>query len=263
MDAQSVELLAAYDEQLRTAAEVRDATEVQRFGPLWIARFGTDQLFVTYRELDDPKLLVEHVAELLTSDPTITQAEWKTRSHDVAPGLEAALAAAGFIAGETESVMLGEAAGLVNAQTPPGVTLRPLTDPEEMRAALYLQDRVFESSYAERMLPELMQRQANGDPLELWVAEADGRMVSTGRIDPIAGTEFAGIWGGVTLPEYRGRGIYRALTAARVRSAMQHGVRWIHSDSTEFSRPILERSGLVKVTETIPWTWERASGDAT
>ncbi len=85
----------------------------------------------------------------------------------------------------------------------------------------------------------------------------DGRIICSGRIDPIPGTTFAGIWGGATLPEYRGRGIYRALTAARVRSAMARGVRWIHSDSTADSRPIFERAGLVKVTETVPWVWRR------
>ena len=58
------------------------------------------------------------------------------------------------------------------------------------------------------------------------------------------GTEFAGIWGGSTLPEFRGRGIYRALVAARARSAIARGVRFIHSDCTDMSRPILERSGL-------------------
>ena len=72
-----------------------------------------------------------------------------------------------------------------------------------------------------------------------------------------AGTEFAGIWGGATRPEWRGRGIYRALTAARARSALALGKRLMHSDSTEFSRPILERAGLVKVSATAPYMWRR------
>ena len=89
------------------------------------------------------------------------------------------------------------------------------------------------------------------------MAEHDGRIVSAGRLEPVADTEFAGIWGGSTLPEYRGRGIYRALTAARARSAMGHGKRFINSDSTEFSRPILERSGFLKVSTTTPYEWRR------
>jgi predicted GNAT family acetyltransferase len=89
--------------------------------------------------------------------------------------------------------------------------------------------------------------------MELWVAEHDGRIVSAGRLEPVADSDFAGIWGGATLPEWRGRGIYRALTAARARSALRLGKRLLHSDSTPMSRPILERSGLVPVGTTTPY----------
>jgi hypothetical protein len=73
----------------------------------------------------------------------------------------------------------------------------------------------------------------------------------------VPGTEFAGIWGGATLKEWRGRGIYRALTAVRAKSALAKGKTLINSDSTEFSRPILERSGLIKVSTTTPYQWQR------
>ncbi len=66
-----------------------------------------------------------------------------------------------------------------------------------------------------------------------------------------------GIWGGATRSQWRGRGIYRALTAARARSALALGKRLMHSDSTEFSRPILERAGLIKVSTTTPYMWRR------
>ncbi|HVK35474.1 MAG TPA: GNAT family N-acetyltransferase, partial [Microlunatus sp.] len=59
------------------------------------------------------------------------------------------------------------------------------------------------------------------------------------------------------LPQWRRRGIYRALTAARAHSALALGKTLLHSDSTEFSRPILERSGLIKVTTTTPYEWRR------
>lgn len=253
-------LLAEYDTHLRTAAEVQGALDVQRYGPLWIAWLDEGRLFVTYGALDDPGERVGWVASLISADESIVQAEWKTRTHDHTPGLDAALTASGFAPGESESVMLGEASTLIGAEPPAGVTVRVLTEPDEMRAALDMQDVVFGGTrQADRMLQSILERRANGEAVELWAAEADGIIVSAGRIDPVSGTAFAGIWGGATLPAYRGRGIYRALTAARVRSAMSHGVRWIHSDSTAFSRPILERAGLVKVTETVPWTWERGA----
>ena len=251
------DLLAEYDDALRTEAEMQGAETVQRSGPLWIGRFRGGRLFVTYRELDDAAPRVREVAAILAGDDSIAHAEWKTRSHDHAPGLADALTAAGFVPEESESVMLGEAAALIDADPPGGVSVRMLTTPEDIRSALDMQDAVFGGTpRADSALPELLSRQGEGS-VEVWGAEVDGRMVSAGRIEIVPGTRFAGIWGGATLPEYRGRGIYRALTAARARSAIAHGVRWIHSDSTEFSRPILERSGLVKVTETVPWIWER------
>jgi GNAT superfamily N-acetyltransferase len=96
---------------------------------------------------------------------------------------------------------------------------------------------------------------------QFWVAESDNgdgsRVVCSGRLAMVEGTEFAGVWGGSTLPEWRGRGIYRALTAARARAALAEGVRYIQSDCTSMSRPILERSGLVAVTTTTPYVWTR------
>ena len=47
------------------------------------------------------------------------------------------------------------------------------------------------------------------------------------------------------------------LTSARAQAALRLGKTMINSDSTEFSRPILERSGLVKVSTTTPYEWRR------
>ena len=73
----------------------------------------------------------------------------------------------------------------------------------------------------------------------------------------VAGSDFAGLWGGGVLTSWRKRGIYRALTAVRARAALAEGKTLVNSDSTEFSRPILERSGLVKVSTTTPYLWRR------
>jgi predicted GNAT family acetyltransferase len=120
-----------------------------------------------------------------------------------------------------------------------------------------MQDEVFGAPVSDETANAILRRQALGDGMELWVAEADGQIVTAGRLEPVADTEVAGIWGGSTRPEWRGRGIYRALTAARARSALALGKTLIHSDSTEYSRPILERYGFVKVSTTTPYAWER------
>jgi GNAT superfamily N-acetyltransferase len=100
----------------------------------------------------------------------------------------------------------------------------------------------------------IQRRLDNEDGIELWVAQYEGQMIGAGRLEPVRGTRFAGIWGGAMRPEWRGRGIYRALTAARARSALRMGKSLIHSDSSEYSRPILERSGLIKVSTTTAYS---------
>ena len=71
-------------------------------------------------------------------------------------------------------------------------------------------------------------RAACDDGMELWVAEHQSLIVSAGRPEPVPSTDFAGIWGGATPEEWRGRGVYRAVTAARARAALARGKTLIH-----------------------------------
>jgi predicted N-acetyltransferase YhbS len=154
--------------------------------------------------------------------------------------------------------MMGDARLLAVGVDPPhGVTLRTVTSEADVRAMSAMADEAFGDPVSDERAEALLRRLDLRDGMELWVAEADGVMVSAGRLEPVAATEVAGIWGGATLVGWRGRGIYRALTAARARSALRLGKTILHSDSTEFSRPILERSGLVKVSTTTPYEWSR------
>jgi ribosomal protein S18 acetylase RimI-like enzyme len=258
------EFLALYDRQLRTEAETQGAIAVARLGALLLVTFAGGQGFVTYPYLDGTNAqpiayLVRRVLELFREDPEITQVEWKTRGHDRAPGLHEALLQHGFEPEEMESVMIGQAALLdVDVPLPDGVTLRRVSEEHDVRAMAAVQDRVFDDDNgAAGSADKLLRRLALGDGIQLWVAEAEGQIVGAGRLEPVAGTEFAGIWGGATVEAWRGQGIYRALTAERARSARAAGKSLIHSDSTEYSRPILERSGFIKVTTTTPYHWHR------
>jgi ribosomal protein S18 acetylase RimI-like enzyme len=259
----SREYLEAYDRQLRTDAETPGAIAVERLGPLRLVTFAGGRGFVTYQNLSGAgaATIAGWVREVLAhyhADAAITRVEWKTRVHDRAPGLHDALVSSGFVPGEPESIMIGEARRLaVDVALPGEVGLREVTSEPDVRAMCAMQAEVFGDPDVEGTANAVLRRLATGDGMQLWVAEAGGQIVSAGRLEPVAGTGFAGIWGGATRPQWRGRGIYRALTAARARSALALGKRLMHSDSTEFSRPILERAGLVKVTATTPYRWRR------
>ena len=255
------QLLAAYDSQLRTDAETPSAVDVERLGPLRLVTFAGGRGFITYADLagadaDTIRGWVGQALGAFREQPAITRVEWKTRGHDVAPGLHESLLEHGFVPDEPESIMIGEAAPLAaDLPLPAGVSLRRVTSGPEVRAMCAMDSLVFGDDRAEETAQALLRSLDLDDGMELWVAEAAGEIVSAGRLEPVAGTEFAGLWGGATLPQWRRRRIYRALTAARARSALTLGKSLLHSDSTEFSRPILERSGLIKVSTTTPYEW--------
>jgi hypothetical protein len=256
-------LLAAYDEELRTDAETPSALAVADLGPLWLVTFAGGQGFVTYKDLggadaDTIQRLVVEAVSHYRRDQQINRIEWKTRGHDHAPGLHDALLDTGFSPDEPESIMIGEARALaVDVPTPPGVRLRRVTTEPDVRAMCAMVGAVFDDANSDEEADALLRRLTLDDGMELWVAEHEGQILSAGRLEPVRGSQFAGIWGGATRPEWRGKGLYRAVTAARARSALRARKTLIHSDSTEYSRPILERSGLVRVSTTTPYRWHR------
>ena len=143
------EYLDAYDCQLRAEAETPSAVAVTRLGRLRLVTFAGGRGFVTYRDLGgaDSATIARWVEEALThyrNDAVITRVEWKTREHDRAPGLYDTLVRHGFVPGELESIMVGEAALLaVDRPLPKGVDLRRVTSAVDVRALSAMQEEVF------------------------------------------------------------------------------------------------------------------------
>ncbi|UNK72533.1 GNAT family N-acetyltransferase [Microbacterium sp. H1-D42] len=255
------EYLAAYDRQLRGDVELAGAHDTASLGPLRVAVFPGGQGFIGYQHLggadaDGVRGLVDAALAHFASLPGIRSIEWKTRAHDHAPGLHDALIACGFVPEDAESIMIGEASLLVQeVALPDGVTLRRARSDDEVIAMERMHGIVFGHREWHARADEMIRRLAEDESMELWTAVVDDEVVSAGRLEPVVGTEFAGLWGGATLPQWRGRGIYRALTAQRAMAALAGGKTYLQSDSTEFSRPILARAGLVKVSTTTPYVW--------
>jgi GNAT superfamily N-acetyltransferase len=161
--------------------------------------------------------------------------EWKYYSHD-GPELYERLVAAGLEPEDEETVVVAEAASI--PPPPADLDLR-----EDAEAFVELAAAVFGRDQGPGFLP-------NPAPVVVYV---DGKPVSGGRVDLEPDVEFAGLFGGGTLPEYRGRGLYRATVARRAEIARAAGYRFLYVDALPTSRPILERLGFVKLTTTTPF----------
>jgi GNAT superfamily N-acetyltransferase len=180
------------------------------------------------------------------------EVEWKLFSHDGPPNLGATLAAAGFAPEEPETFLVLDLETHAPPFDPPaGVEVRQVTDAAGAAELVAVSDAAFGRSEPWR-LKALVARLE--DPTQaLFVAYDGGAPVSSGRLEFAPGKAFAGLYGGGTVPNHQGRGVYRALVAARAAAARRRGHRYLTVDARDTSRPILERLGFEALAGVRGW----------
>jgi ribosomal protein S18 acetylase RimI-like enzyme len=255
------ELLAAYDAQVRAHVPERlpAGAVAEQDGPL--TRFVGFALggFVVYRDLDGfdgpelDELIARQVRFFAERDERF---EWKFYGHDRPADLPERLRAAGFVPEDREAVVIAAAADVAASPQPPdGVTLRETGSRADLDRIADLELAVWDEEHgvlADELEAEMA---ADAESLAVVLAEAGDTLTCAAWVRFEHGTQFATLWGGATLPEWRRRGIYRSLVAYRANLAVERGYRFLQVDASDDSRPILERLGFVAVTTTTPYVW--------
>ena len=151
------------------------------------------------------------------------------------------------------------------AQLPEGLSLREVTSRTDFERIAALEQAVWGEEDQRNWLVDMLESERAVDPdaLAIVVAEAATTVVCAAWIRFERGTEFATLWGGATLPEWRRRGIYRATVGYRANLAAGRGFRYLETDASDDSRPILERLGFTAVTSTTPYVWSPPTVPAT
>ena len=191
--------------------------------------------------------------------------EWKVYGHDTPADLGSRLAAAGFEPDEPETLMVFDLAAPPRAgdatAEPRGVDIRRVTDAAGLADLIAAGSAAFGRSETEQMarIGRELSARLDDPALSLYVAYAAGRPVAGARLVCPHARSFAGLWGGGTIPEYRGRGIDRALVHARAEEARRRGYRYLRVDARETSRPILERLEFIALTRVTEWRLEIAA----
>jgi len=191
-----------------------------------------------------------------------TPVEWKYYDYDQPANLPARLVAAGFEPDDEEVMLVAETTAIDSRVVlPDGVRLVPVTDEAGLSAMM----RVHDLGFADHPSPELAARlrsQLGSEQIQMVVAMAGDEPVSSARVEFVAGTDFAGLWGGGTVPAWRGKGIFRALVAYRTGLAAARGYRYLQVDALPTSRPILQRLGFEPVARTTPYVFTPAGPGA-
>jgi len=171
--------------------------------------------------------------------------EWKVYSYDKPDNLKELLKQEGFTIGDPEALMVME----VDEQHPLFVNghsndVKEITDEQGIKEIISLEDAIWNESLAELGERLWRDKQNNPDTLFLYGIYEDSKLVSAAWMYLEENSSFASLWGGSTLPAYRGKGYYSQLLAVRAQKAFEKGHPLLTVDASPMSRPILEKCGF-------------------
>ncbi|GAA5020081.1 GNAT family N-acetyltransferase [Terrabacter aeriphilus] len=205
---------------------------------------------------DDPDGLIARVRDFFADRGQ--RVEWKTYDYDGPADLGARLAAAGFVREDDEALVLGAAEPLAQQELalPDGVVVRAADCFEDFARMRTMSETVWGETHAwvtDSLYPDWVARPESMDVVVVEESR-EGPVLCAARGEYDA-SSFVGLWGGSTLPGWRGRGLYRATLLHRARLGIERGKRHVRVDASPDSEPILTRLGLRRVATTTPYVF--------
>ena len=176
---------------------------------------------------------------------------WKFCSHDTSPLLMDRLLAHGFARDEEESaIMVLELDPLpVELQTPSQHDIRRKHPGDDVSDLLTVLNGAFGGDVSRALYMVYDEMCGNPTRVSMYIAYVDGQPASCGWTRfPLPGKDFASLWAGSTLPQFRQHGLYTALLAVRAREAAERGFRFLTIEAGNMSRPIVEKHGFTTIS---------------
>lgn len=180
--------------------------------------------------------------------------EWKVYDTDKPKEIKQYLIQHGFEEGEAESFMLMDLSEIED-YLPESNACVEVTDPAGIRDYISVAEKVWGGDHSGQEAHLIASKQNAPENTSLYVIYENGLAVSSARIEYTSNSPFAGIWGGSTLEDFRGRGHYSALLHKRINDAKKRGVKYLTIDASDMSRPIVEKYGFRFITTTTPYEY--------
>lgn len=249
------EILALFDQQERIGVEfpgLRKEVLPQ------VVRFVSPPggySFILYSRLDQ-ETVESAIAEQVDYFDALGQPfEWKVYDYDAPPDLRQRLAARSFAVGDAEAVMVLELDQIpASLLQPVTADVRRITTRARLEDVVHIKNEVWGRNF-DGLQERLGAHLDIPDYLSVYVAYVDDIPACAAWIYFQPGSQFGGLWGGSTVPAYRGRGLYTAVLAVRAQEALRRGCRFLTIDASPMSRPIVARHGFQLLTMTYPCEW--------
>jgi GNAT superfamily N-acetyltransferase len=249
-------VLAAFDAQIRRRPETGPGILVQRDAYTTRVVAPVDGWSgVTWSDLADADVDAAIRGQVEAFAAAGRPWEWKYYSYDQPATLPERLRDHGLVPAEAEALMVAPLSDVGGPVAPPGgVDVVQVADEDGVDALVQVHDQVFGGDHSAVGRSVLADLASQRGAVEAFVAYAGVTPVAAGRVTFHVGTDFASLWGGGTIPAWRGRGVFRALVSHRAARAHARGFRYLQVDASPDSRPILRGMGFVELATTVPFT---------
>jgi GNAT superfamily N-acetyltransferase len=183
--------------------------------------------------------------------------EWKAFAHDQPADLVQRLAARGFEIDDPEVVLALDLSSTNTSEATHDV--RRLLNPTELQDVARIRQQTDGADPQHRVAQLAYEMTHEPDSISVYVAYVDNTPAACAWIRFPQKSAFASLWGGTTVPELRGRGLYTALLQIRLREAQDRRYAYLTVDAGPMSRPILEKHGFTLLTCATACTWSASS----
>jgi GNAT superfamily N-acetyltransferase len=190
-------------------------------------------------EVDELDEVIDEIHEHVRAHGR-TACSWEVGSSATPPGLVDLLLQRGLYDDPHNPLHIGMAlSGELAGPPPAGIEVRRVRSQEDELVNARIGAIAFEED-------EVVPKPYDPDsPIVSYLAFIDG--VPVGRATGTFSEYGVTLFGGSTLPEWRGRGVYKALVHARLRDAAERGSPVAVTQAGQMSRPILEKLGFREV----------------
>jgi hypothetical protein len=249
-------LLIRYDKDLRLRIDYPEARKEITRDVVRIIREAPGMNVVAFTFANESKLHDVIHREVDYFAPMNQPFTWKVYDHDLLPSLKDELSTHGFEKDDDPAdVMVLDVRKAAPAVFQPSkADIRRVTDLSGLRDVIHVLDNVYggHNTWVNERLGSHLQIPGY---LSVYVAYVAGQPASIAWTYFPRG-QFATLFAGSTIAEYRKQGLYTSLLFRRLQEIRERGYRFAVVEAGSMSKPIVEKHGFRHLTTVYDYEWK-------
>ena len=249
-------LLVQYDKDLRLRISYPEARKEITDGVVRIVRNRPGMNVVTFTFANESKLHQVIHEEVDYFGPMDQPFTWKVYDHDLLPNLKDELVKHGFVPDDNPAaVMVLDVQNAPDTFQPIEADIRRIDTLAGLQDIIYVMDKVWGGHHT--WVNERLGRHLEiPGYLSVYAAYVEGQPTSIAWTYFPRG-QFASLFAGSTIAEYRKRGLYTSLLATRLREIRERDYRYAVVEAGAMSKPIVAKHGFQHLTTVYDYEWKR------